>query len=276
MTRLCLHVLSILLVEVLSEPIPGRIPKVYNALITSNQNLEPSKAYPVYQPVLHDPFSYPYQPAIFYGGDFPLSNGLVPVPLPVSKDAKPTPPPPAANGDTPAETKAPESLPTEAPASPASSGDEADKKPTPAPPLPPNTQSPIPLNQFGLPSQVLPLGRFDPAFDGFTHIGPFTYSYPGLRFYDPYDPFSLSPYANLPPLYRPLTNVLNHSAPGPIAPPKAAVPVPSPAPADGDGATPPPEPTDLNVLNYSSKDPAIPNVPPPPLPSGGLASDKSE
>lgn len=56
-------------------PAPGRIPKVYNALITSNQNLEPSKAYPVYQPVLHDPFAFPYQPAVFYGGgDFPLTN----------------------------------------------------------------------------------------------------------------------------------------------------------------------------------------------------------
>lgn len=56
---------------VAAEPAPGRIPKVYNALITSNQNLEPSKAYPVYQPVLHD-FTFPFHSAIFY--DFPLGN----------------------------------------------------------------------------------------------------------------------------------------------------------------------------------------------------------
>lgn len=57
------------MIGALADPAPGRVPKVYNALITSNQNLEPSKAYPVYQPVLHDPFGFPFQPAVLYGGD---------------------------------------------------------------------------------------------------------------------------------------------------------------------------------------------------------------
>lgn len=56
-----------------AEPDGRRIPKVYNALITSNQNLEPSKAFPVYQPVLTSAaIPFPYQ-SIFYG-DLPLSN----------------------------------------------------------------------------------------------------------------------------------------------------------------------------------------------------------
>lgn len=43
-----------------------RTPKVYNALITTDQNLTPSRAYPVIQPTIHDPsfyyspYSYPY------------------------------------------------------------------------------------------------------------------------------------------------------------------------------------------------------------------------
>lgn len=69
-----LQVLSLLVAGVVCNPEPGRIPKVYNALITSNQNLEPSKAYPVYQPVLHETLTFPFQPTIFYSGDFALSN----------------------------------------------------------------------------------------------------------------------------------------------------------------------------------------------------------
>lgn len=47
-----------------------RTPKVYNALITTDQNLTPSRAYPVIQPTLHDaPYSF-YSPYNFspYGG----------------------------------------------------------------------------------------------------------------------------------------------------------------------------------------------------------------
>ncbi|KAL0851018.1 hypothetical protein ABMA28_006910 [Loxostege sticticalis] len=263
------RLLCLLVVGALTDPSPGRVPKVYNALITSNQNLEPSKAYPVYQPVLHDAFAFPFQPAVFYG-DFPLTNGLQPLPAAPPKDpnAAPPPPPAAPAPEEPADDKPPS---TKSPPA----GPEPGDKPTPAPPLPPNTQSPIPLNQFGLPPQVLPLGRIDPAYNGFTQVGPFTYTYPNFRFYDPYDPFSFNPYTNLPPLYRPLPNVLEQNVP--LASGKAA---PSPTRPESTGSqspeTPPSEPNDLNVLNYSSKDPAIPNVPPPPLPDGGLKSeDKS-
>lgn len=201
-------------------------------------------------------------------------QGLVPPPGILAK--RPAIPPPQP---TPADAPSDAKPSTESPFSPTPDPSQDDvSKPTPAPPLPPNTKPPILLNEFGLPPQVLPLGRFDPAYDGFTQVGPFTYPYPGLRFYDPYDPFSLGHYPNLPPFYRPLPNVL-----GPVVPPQTTLikdnAVPSPATETAGSEqpaspqSPPPEPNDLNVLNYASKDPAIPNVPPPPLPQGGSKPD---
>lgn len=148
-------------------------------------------------------------------------------------------------------------------------------KETPAAPLPPSTQSPIPLNQFGLPPAVLPLGRFDPTFDGFTQISPF-YTYPGFRFYDPYDPYNLNAYPNFPPFFRGIPNLPGSSIPTIPQVPSASSPANTTSDPITNSSAPPSEPNDLNVLNYSAKDPAIPNVPPPPLPQGGLKSDASE
>ena len=46
---------------------PGllRVPKVYNAVITSNQNLSPSRAYPVIQPIIHRT-AVGYVPPVYY------------------------------------------------------------------------------------------------------------------------------------------------------------------------------------------------------------------
>lgn len=274
---LILRCLSILVVCALADPHPGRVPKVYNALITSNQNLEPSKAYPVYQPVIHDAFAFPLQPAVFYGTDFAVNNGLFPA---AAEDPKDIQIPERSPSSTPEPQTEAASSSTEAPPSstPAPEPSSAEpNNPTPVPPLPPNTQPPIPLNQFGLPPQVLPLSGLDPAYNGFTQLGPFTYTYPNIRFYDPFDPFSLSPYSNLP-LIRPIPNYLGQEI-SPISD-KSAIAVNNVAVTSTEqpssAQAPPPEPSDLNVLNYSSKDPAIPDVPPPPLPQGGLKSDKSE
>ncbi|XP_034830810.2 uncharacterized protein [Maniola hyperantus] len=265
----CLPFLCVILAGALAEPAPGRIPKIYNALITSNQNLEPSKAYPVYQPVLHNAFPFPYQP-VFYG-DLPIGNGLITIPAAAPRDASAKPEEsPSSTSEAPTESK-PAENPSLLPA-PEPSPALEDNKPTsaPSPPEPPRTESPIPLNEFGLPPQILPIGagHFSPAYQ-YTQFG-FPYSYPGLRFYDPYNPFGFHPYAGLP-LYQPLTNILGAGAPIPALKPEA--PVASPASSDQSSQTPPPEPSDLNVLNYSSKDPAIPNVPPPPLPQGGLKTN---
>ncbi|KPI94986.1 hypothetical protein RR46_11990 [Papilio xuthus] len=277
---------------VTSSPAPGRIPKVYNALITSNQNLEPSKAYPVYQPVIHDAaFTFPLQSPFFYGPELPLANGLIPAPafVPRVSNAIPdlttgqSPEAPEAAG-SPSSTEQPEASassaapPAEVPSSSEQAAPSESSTPIPntadqeakSPPPPPSTESPIPLNQFGLPPQVLPISH---TYNTIPNLGHFTYSYPAFRFYDPFDPFGFNPYAGLPPLYQPLTNVLGQYEASPAdreAIPKATVG------SNPSTPTPPPEPSDLNVLNYSPKDPEIANVPPPPLPQGGLKPDKPE
>ncbi|VVC94884.1 unnamed protein product [Leptidea sinapis] len=249
-------VLETALAEPAPEPAPGRIPKVYNALITSNQNLEPSKAFPVYQPVLHNAaFPYPIQPV--YLGDLPLTNPVEPT----SASSEPSIDKVSTENPPPAEPS------SEAPDS--SNKDQA----TEAPPSPPKTEAPIPLNEFGLPPQVIPLGRFGSGFE-YTQINTFPYSYPGLRFYNPYDAFGFHPYTNFPIYNRPFNNYygqipLSNSIVGNQAP---AI---SQAKEETEQSQPPSsESGDLNILNYSSKDPAIPNVPPPPLPQGGLKPDK--
>ncbi|CAH2102335.1 unnamed protein product [Euphydryas editha] len=254
-----------ILVMTLAEPTPGRVPKVYNALITSNQNLEPSKAFPLYQPVLQNTFPFPLQTVVY--GDLPLANRVLPIPAFLPKDSKTKPEEIPSSTPEPAVDAEASEKPSEM-AEP-SSPEQQDNKITPAPPLAPKTESPIPLNEFGLPTQVLPVGHINPAYQ-FTQLPAFPYTYPGLRFYNPYDPFGFHTYANWP-LYQPLTNYLGPALSIPDV--KAEAPAAASTNSNKSSATPPPEPSDLNVLNYSAKDPAIPNVPPPPLPQGGLKPD---
>ncbi|XP_078048496.1 uncharacterized protein LOC144475934 [Augochlora pura] len=56
---------------------PGllKVPKVYNAVITSNQNLSPSRAFPVIQPVIHRT-AIGYVPPIYYPQAAPEIPGL--------------------------------------------------------------------------------------------------------------------------------------------------------------------------------------------------------
>ncbi|XP_012280173.1 uncharacterized protein LOC105699613 [Orussus abietinus] len=62
-------------------PFPGllRVPKVYNALITSNQNLSPSRAFPVIQPVVHRT-AVGYVPPFYYNVPPFVSGQPLPVP----------------------------------------------------------------------------------------------------------------------------------------------------------------------------------------------------
>ncbi|XP_076669623.1 uncharacterized protein LOC143369484 isoform X3 [Andrena cerasifolii] len=55
---------------------PGllRVPKVYNAVITGNQNLSPSRAYPVIQPVVHRT-AVGYGPPLYYTQVAPHVSG---------------------------------------------------------------------------------------------------------------------------------------------------------------------------------------------------------
>lgn len=176
---------------------------------------------------------------------------------------------PSSTAAVPSEEAATEKAPSPSPEPSSAPESEA----TPSPPPVPKTESPIPLNEFGLPPQILPLGRINPGYQ-YTQLATYPYTYPGLRFYDPYDPFGFHTYANWP-LYQPLTNFIGQTLPLNV---KAAETAPAPAVApaveDKSSQAPPSEPSDLNVLNYSAKDPAIPNVPPPPLPQGGLKPDE--
>ncbi|XP_031839311.1 uncharacterized protein LOC116429920 [Nomia melanderi] len=69
--------LSILLAAIaVAAADPGllRVPKVYNAVITSNQNLSPSRAFPVIQPVIHRT-AVGYVPPIYYTQVAPQVSG---------------------------------------------------------------------------------------------------------------------------------------------------------------------------------------------------------
>ncbi|XP_076751724.1 uncharacterized protein LOC143423940 [Xylocopa sonorina] len=60
-------VLALSVAVTLATGSPGllRVPKVYNAVITSNQNLSPSRAFPVIQPVVHRT-AVGYVPPVYY------------------------------------------------------------------------------------------------------------------------------------------------------------------------------------------------------------------
>ncbi|KAK0084400.1 hypothetical protein PV325_007093 [Microctonus aethiopoides] len=75
-----------IIISINAVPSPGllKVPKVYNALITSDQNLEPSRAYPVIQPVVHRT-SVGYVPPFYYtqvGPGF-LGPQILPGPGPI-------------------------------------------------------------------------------------------------------------------------------------------------------------------------------------------------
>lgn len=55
-----------------------RKPKVYNAVITTDENLTPSRAYPIIQPVLQPAFPVysPYYPTGFYNHYNPSPNDV--------------------------------------------------------------------------------------------------------------------------------------------------------------------------------------------------------
>ncbi|KAL2724047.1 hypothetical protein V1478_008560 [Vespula squamosa] len=74
-------IVSLLIYIVASEPGLLRVPKVYNAVITSNQNLSPSRAYPVIQPVIHRT-AIGYVPPFYYAHVAPHLAGPEVVHLP--------------------------------------------------------------------------------------------------------------------------------------------------------------------------------------------------
>lgn len=180
-----------------------RTPKVYNALITTDQNLTPSRAYPVIQPTIHDsPFiygPYGYTPYSYYNNYDPFgfnpfesasflpkynadgaSGGAVPaVAASAAVAAEATAASRSANGPSKDDRSVIHGGSTEKP--------------------------PIPLNEFGFPPSLIPLS----AGNGKNpiNLAPFSYnSYPLI-----YDQFAGYPHS---PAYLPHFGVIPQTAYG--------------------------------------------------------------
>ncbi|KAL5285387.1 hypothetical protein ACFFRR_007234 [Megaselia abdita] len=264
-----------------------RTPKVYNALITTDDNLTPSRAFPVIQPTIHETgiasypfgvFSSPYRvynplvrfappyPQIPYQQAFPPQNfppqNFPPQNFPSVPDQvgpRPNelgPPQPSANPQQPL-------LPTPLP-------------PQQGMPPPQNTQQPpFPVNEFGLPPSLYPLNQF-PNQQNPVYLPPFAHpNYPMIpdgfqgpqRFPESY----LPPYEYLPPGF-----------PFGFRPPPSNKPPPKKYPGNPnkESAESSPEKIELsledeeddvttqiplkNIKNH--KNSKVPDVPPPPIP----------
>ncbi|KAH8267952.1 hypothetical protein KR026_011699, partial [Drosophila bipectinata] len=233
-------------------------PKVYNALITTDENLTSSRAYPVIQPTIHEPgyapfgpynpFGYYSPPLVRFGQ--PIVPGLSP------NERLPYPLPSATQfpaGFAPYEPQQPvEQPPQEAPAS--LEPKEMSKE-----------QMPLPLNEQGLPPVLIPLPsqyRGQP-----THLPPYPYSqYPVIydqagyirqNYLPPYDYYSTQGYP---------TREATPNAPTATPPMQDQEPEIQPLPLDN---LEPVKPSFEDIRNGSaSKNSAVPDVPPPPIPSG--------
>lgn len=95
--------LTPLILQVATDASPGllKVPKVYNALVTSDQNLAPSRAYPVIQPVVHRT-AIGYVPPFYYPQIGPAGPGFIGpdiIPLPHGPNPQAPEPTPTENPD---------------------------------------------------------------------------------------------------------------------------------------------------------------------------------
>ncbi|ALC48051.1 CG15506, partial [Drosophila busckii] len=251
-------------------------PKIYNALITTDDNLTSSRAYPVIQPTIHEPgYTHapfgPYNPFNFYSPPLvrfgqPLVPGLspneqLPYPLPSATQF-----PPVYAAYDPQEQLPREQQPEAQPTQPelmahaeAASGETAVKE-----------QQPLPLNNQGLPPVLIHLNSHNQKQQPAAHLPPYPYNqYPLV-----YDQMSgylrqresyLPPYDYYPSQGYPTTR--NPTA-AETAPPPPMQPKPlelQSLPLDELDNTPSFE----DIKNGSeNKNSDVPDVPPPPIPSG--------
>lgn len=175
-----------------------RTPKVYNALITTDQNLTPSRAYPVVQPTIQAPYFYSplayngFNPYGFYDPYASFNFGNIPGYV--------------ARYNSKADTisaVANEIRPNEQPAAPAAAGVAVAAAAAAATTTKNEInsinagvteKSPIPLNEFGLPPSLIPIS---PSYNTVNHrpvdLAPYSYnSYPLI--FDQYGGFQQGPY----------------------------------------------------------------------------------
>ncbi|EDW16240.2 extensin [Drosophila mojavensis] len=247
-------------------------PKVYNALITTDDNLTSSRAYPVIQPTIHEPGYAPfgpfnpfgfYSPPIVRFGQ-PLVPGLppnerLPYPLPTA----PQYPPVYASFDP----NQPNILPGEQQPPPQPQQELAPQAPTVDEHGPKELKGkeklPLPLNDRGLPPVLIPLSsQFNDQPNDQLPPYPFQqfpviydqagYARQRENYLPPYDYYPSQGY----PTRSPATD-----AP-PVQQPEPEV---KPLPLDSLDATP----SFDDIKNGSeNKNIDVPDVPPPPIPSG--------
>ncbi|KAH8232216.1 hypothetical protein KR032_002235, partial [Drosophila birchii] len=243
-------------------------PKVYNALITTDDNLTSSRAYPVIQPTIHEPGYAPFGPYNPYGFYSPplvrfgqpivpglMPNERLPYPLPTASQY------PA--GFAPYEPQQPAEAPVEQQPVPQAPPGSLEPKE-----MPKEQMIPLPLNQQGLPPVLIPLPshlRGQPM-----HLPPYPYSqYPVIydqagyirqNYLPPYDYYPSQGYPTAAPAATP---------PAEEEQPQIQPQIQSqiqPLPLDN---LEPAKPSFEDIRNGSaSKNSAVPDVPPPPIPSG--------
>lgn len=283
-----------------------RTPKVYNALITTDDNLTPSRAFPVIQPTIHETgiASYPFgvfspyrvynplrfvppypqvtaqyfptlkKPFIFDSPftQFQYQQAFPPQNFPPQN----LPPVPDQIGPKPNELGPPEQQPHshQQPLLPTTLPPQSD---VPKPETPKNQPPPpFPVNEFGLPPSLYPLNQF-PNQQNPVYLPPFAHpSYPMIPegYHGPaqrYPESYLPPYEYLPPGFpfgfRP------HPSNKP--PPKKY-----PGNPNKESAESSPEKIELNIEGEdddvttqiplknikNNKNSKVPDVPPPPVP----------
>ncbi|XP_073818106.1 uncharacterized protein [Musca autumnalis] len=310
-----------------------RKPKIYNALITTDENLVQSRAYPVIQPTIHEsgiahyapfgpygPYTSYYNPHVVRFGQ-PIAPHLMPkeqlpYPLPVPQfppqimgQPLGPQPQPYPGYPLPPNAPAPETKPAEAQTPPTAAGAEAPaptvQPPTmlmaaPAPKDPksgedkmPSEQLPIPLNQYGLPPSLIPLRQpvypqpqaaaqspYLPPY-AFNQYPPLYYKYPPVLRQQFLPPYGYLPTGPQFPLSNAIPKDDSYPTPAPQLPPTPPAPQPQPSTEAATPPPPPPPPTpadndeapsapDFEAIKNGSKsaDSNVPDVPPPPIPSG--------
>lgn len=163
-----------------------RTPKVYNALITTDQNLTPSRAYPVIQPTIHDsPFiygSYGYTPYGYYDpfGFNPFESATFVPKYNADKTVN--------GGIGVAAATATATAAASTGSSRSASGSSKDDRAV-IHGIGSTDKQPIPLNEFGFPPSLIPLSTGNGKTP--VNLAPFAYnSYPLI-----YDQFSGYPQA---------------------------------------------------------------------------------
>lgn len=224
-----------------------RTPKVYNAVITTDENLTPSRAYPVVQPVVHEAgLTYPfgafgpfglyntfnhfpgfYQPQAAPGTNAAHVQGrnsfytnrepepqLQDTPIETLPGAKPIPETNLPLREAPTPELIPEPNNSIAPKAP--EGPRPNYEARPADP-----KQPLQLNEFGLPPSLIPLQNYNPNGQNQQP----TYSVPGYPYNFPvlYDSFGnynptqyqsvLPPFGYFPQLAQPNPYFTHNIAP---------------------------------------------------------------